>query len=95
MYKCTTALYICFFQVKVRRSFPLTSVESVQAVPGNPAMFQLVFHSFIMELEAPNPFETKAWLDALKECKFKCIHVHEINRHMYVATHSDILASQR
>ena len=54
-------------KVKLSRSFPLTSIEKVELVEKNPVVFKLFFHSFVMELEASNPFDAKDWVDKINE----------------------------
>lgn len=56
-----------FSHVKIRRSFPLTSIHKVQPAPDNPAAFQLIFHNFVMELEATSVVEANSWLKMIQE----------------------------
>lgn len=45
-------------------------MERIELVSDDPATFRITFHNFVMELEAPTPFDAKSWVDALNECKY-------------------------
>lgn len=54
-------------KVKVQKSFPLTSVEGIEAVPDNPKAFYVYFKSFVMELEASNQGEASKWVEIMTQ----------------------------
>ena len=54
-------------QVKVRRSFPLTSVECVEDDKDNTQVFRLVFQKTVMVLEASSPEDATEWVQKIKD----------------------------
>eukprot|EP00731_Ephydatia_muelleri_P028387 Em0020g31a len=56
-----------FSQVKVRRSFPLTSVERVEDDKDNTQVFRLVFKNTIMVLEASSPKDATEWVQSIRD----------------------------
>ena len=54
-------------QVKVRRSFPLTSVERVEDDKDNTQEFRLVFQNTIMVLEASSPEDATEWVQNIRD----------------------------
>ena len=56
-------------QVKVRRSFPLTSVECVEEDQDSPQVFRLVFPTTIMVLEASSPEDAIDWVQKIRDGK--------------------------
>lgn len=51
--------------MKVRRSFPLTSVESIKE--DGPLVFKLVFRTTVMVLEASSPEEATDWVRKIRD----------------------------
>ncbi|KAL5474054.1 hypothetical protein EMCRGX_G028627 [Ephydatia muelleri] len=58
-----------FSQVKVRRSFPLTSVERVEDDKDNTQVFRLVFKNTIMVLEASSPKDATEWVQSIRDVR--------------------------
>ncbi|KAL5473727.1 hypothetical protein EMCRGX_G028261 [Ephydatia muelleri] len=54
-------------QVKVRRSFPLTSVECVEDDKENTQVFRLVFQKTVMVLEASSPEDATEWVQNIRD----------------------------
>ena len=68
------SMCVCVYsypQVKVRKSFPLTSILKVEFVEDSPATFRLVFKNFLMDLEASNIIEASEWVQAIQRCKLR------------------------
>lgn len=53
-------------QVKVRRNYPLTSLEDIVYTDDEPLAFHLLFQKYEMILEADNEAEAKSWADAIR-----------------------------
>ena len=53
----------------MQKSFPLTSVQGIELVPGNPKAFYVYFKSFVMELEAPSQEEASKWVEIMTQGK--------------------------
>ena len=55
------------FQVKVKRSFPLTSIEKVEYNAGNePNIFRLIFSNYVEILRAETPEEASDWAQKIR-----------------------------
>lgn len=62
------ALYVLLLQVKIKRGFPLTSVEDVVYSPEmDPTAFELVLASTIMKLVAESSEEARDWVEKITE----------------------------
>ena len=60
----------CFSQVKVRRNFPLTSIEKIEyplPPPTEATTFRLLFATYCMTLVAESEEEAKDWTEKIKE----------------------------
>ena len=68
-----------WFQVKVKRSFPLTSIEKVEYNAGTePNIFRLIFSDYIEILRAETPEEASDWAQLIRtgeyHAQLKCHH---------------------
>ena len=58
-------------QVKVRRSFPLTSIEKIEYEPDSkepgPRVFMLIFPTHIMTLQANSTEDAKDWVEKIEQ----------------------------
>ena len=53
--------------MKVKRSFPLTSIQKVEYNPENePTIFRLIFSNYIEILQADTPEEASDWVDKIR-----------------------------
>ena len=67
--------------MKVKRSFPLTSIEKVEYNAANePTIFRLIFSNYIEILQAETPEEASDWAEKIKtgelvllECTKPCL----------------------
>ena len=62
--------------MKVKRRFPLTSIEKVEYKAANePTIFRLIFSNYIEILQAETPEEASDWAEKIKtgEC-YTCAH---------------------
>ena len=60
----------CFSQVKIRRNFPLTSIEKIEyplPPPTEATTFRLLFATYCMTLVAESEEEAKDWTEKIKE----------------------------
>ena len=64
---CGLMWFYHLMQVKVRRSFPLTSVERVEDDKDNTQVFRLVFKNTIMVLEASSPKDATEWVQSIRD----------------------------
>ena len=56
------------FQVKVKRSFPLTSIETVEYSDSfEPTIFRLIFSKFIEILQAETEEDANDWVEKIRE----------------------------
>lgn len=63
---CTVLHCMLILQVKVKRSYPLTAVESVEYdEESNPLQFQLIFSTYIMSLVAESAEEARDWVEKI------------------------------
>ncbi len=73
-------------QVKIKRSFPLTSVESIVYSPEtDPTMFELMFPRTVMTLVSDSPEEARDWVQKITEsesCHVTC-HVMSCDLSFY------------
>ena len=57
--------------MKVRRSFPLTSIEKIEYEPDSkepgPRVFKLLFPTHIMMLQAETVEDAKDWVEKIRE----------------------------
>ena len=57
-------------QVKVRRSFPLTSIEKIEYDPDikepGPKVFKLLFSTYVMTLQAETREDAKDWVEKIE-----------------------------
>ena len=51
----------------MQKSFPLTSIQGIEAVPDNPKAFYVYFKNLLMELEAPSQDEASKWLEIMTQ----------------------------
>ncbi|XP_064406324.1 1-phosphatidylinositol 4,5-bisphosphate phosphodiesterase delta-1-like [Halichondria panicea] len=58
--------YQTFNQVKVRRNYPLTSIEDIVYNDNEPTKFHLLFQKYEMVLEADSEGEAKNWADCIR-----------------------------
>ena len=59
-----------FSQVKIRRNFPLTSIEKIEyPLPSSTeaTTFRLLFTTYCMSLMAESEEEAKDWVEKIKE----------------------------
>ena len=57
--------------MKVKRSFPLTSIEKVEYNADNePTIFRLIFSNCIEILQADTPEEASSWVDKIRTGEF-------------------------
>ena len=59
-----------FSQVKIRRNFPLTSIENIEyplPSPTEATTFRLLFATYCMSLVAESEEEAKDWVEKIKE----------------------------
>lgn len=66
-------------QVKVKRSYPLTAVESVEYDgEANPLQFQLIFSTYIMTLVAETEGEARDWVEKINGGRWVFVACREV-----------------
>lgn len=64
--------------MKVKRSFPITSIEEVHYDEANePTVFHLIFSNCIEVLEAETAREASDWVEKIVNCKPLAIAVND------------------
>ena len=54
-------------QVKIKRSYPLTSIEDVKYSETDSTTFEIIFATYIMTLQADTAEEAKDWVKAIND----------------------------
>ena len=77
-------------QVKVRRSFPLTSIEKIEYEPDSkepgPRVFKLLFPTDIMMLQAETIEDAKDWVEKIREGGFGMILTAAIPQYIFLCS---------
>ena len=61
----------CSLKVKIKRSYPLTSIEDVEYEEAeDPTSFRLIFSTYIMYLQAETADEAKDWVECINNGEY-------------------------
>ena len=61
----------CSLKVKIKRNYPLTSIEAVEyKEKEDPTNFRLIFSTYIMILQAETADEAKDWVECINNGEY-------------------------